>query len=92
MALESISKLFSDRDSVTLDNSDIQHGIERFLQHELHSDKIHCRVKDAAKGVVISVGSTALAEAVYVREKDLRGYASSQLGCSLGFVSVMLEV
>ena len=92
MALEAISKLFSAREALPLDAADMQYGMERFLQQELRSDKIHCRIKDAAKGVVISVGSAALAEAVYIREKDLRGYATSELHCPLGPISVMLEI
>jgi len=91
MALEAIAKLFSNREIYPLDSFDIQHGIERFLQKELCSEKIHCKVRGNAMGVDIQVGSTALAEAMYIRESDIRKYALSQLQCSLGSIRVILE-
>ncbi|MEK7499653.1 MAG: hypothetical protein AAB649_03535 [Patescibacteria group bacterium] len=92
MALTAISKLFTSRQNLQADSFDIQHGIEQFLQQELHSEKIHCKVKGAGYHVDIRVGTTALAEATWIREKDVREYVFSQLQCSLGAISVMLEI
>lgn len=91
MGFESISKLFNDRD-VRLDSSDIQHGIESFLQEELHSERIHCRIVGASSRVDIRVGTPALAEAILIRERAIRNYGESQLHCSLGEIRIMLEV
>ncbi|MDA1168910.1 MAG: hypothetical protein O3A36_01070 [bacterium] len=92
MALEAISKLFTNRKSVHADSFDIQHGIEQFLQQELHSERIHCKVKGAAVNVDVRVGTTALAEAILIREGDVRRYVTTQLQCSLGLIRVMLEI
>lgn len=91
MAFQVISQLFTNRD-VRLESSDIQHGIESFLQGELHSEKIHCKVSGASLRLDIRVGSAALAEAVLVRERHIRKHAQAQLQCSLGEIRVMLDL
>lgn len=91
MAFEPLSQLFTGRD-VRLESSDIQHGIQNFLQEELHSEKIHCKISGASLRADIRVGSPALAEAVLVREGNIRRYALSQLKCSLGEIRVMLDL
>lgn len=91
MAFQAISQLFSSRD-LRLESSDIQHGIQSFLQDQLHSEKIHCRIVGASLRADIRVGSATLAEAVLVRESNIRKYASSQLECSLGEIRVILDL
>lgn len=92
MAFEAVSHLFADR-TVQLDSSDMQHGMEQFLQQELHSEKVRCRLRGGSNPRVdVRVGSTALAEAVLLREKDMRLYAQSQLQCSLGVIQVILDI
>ena len=91
MALQNISQLFSDR-NIRIDSSDIQHGIEQFLQDELHSERVHCRTQGDPLRVDVRVGSPALAEAVLLREREIREYAKSVLQCSVGTIRVMLDI
>lgn len=91
MAFTPISQLFSARD-VRFEVSDIQYGIDAFLQQELHSEKVHCKIVGTLLRADIRVGGTALAEAILVREKDIRDYAISHFECLLGEVRVILEV
>ncbi len=91
MAFEALSQLFTSRD-VRLEGSDIQHGIQNFLQEELRSEKIHCKIVGASLRADIRVGSAALAEAVLVREGNIRRYAQNHLECSLGEIRVMLDL
>lgn len=91
MALEAISKLFATRD-IRIDADDVQFGIERYLQQELHTENVHCRVRGTSLRVDIRVGTTALAEAVLIREKDIREYVKTQLQCSLAGIFVILDV
>ncbi len=91
MVFNSASQLFTQRDS-RMGDSDIQYVVEHFLQQELRSEKIHCRVSGTSRKIAIRVGSAALAEAVLIREKEIRAYVQSLLECSLGGIRVMLDV
>jgi hypothetical protein len=91
MAFEALSQLFTGRD-IRLESSDIQHGIQNFLQEELRSERVHCKILGASFRADIRVGSAALAEAVLIREGNIRRYAQSQLQCSLGEIRVMLDL
>lgn len=88
MALENISKLFSNR-SATLPPSDIAYGIDRFLQSALRSERIQCRMGGNAT-ITIRVGSPALAQTVSVYEHDIRLFASKELGCTIQDICVLL--
>lgn len=91
MALELISDLFTDREGV-ITPQDVQYSVERFLQEQLHTEKIRCRVVGASLGIEVRVGSPALAEAVLIREESVRGNIQNGLGCSLGDMRVILDV
>jgi hypothetical protein len=91
MALQDISQLFSER-TYTATASDARYGIERFLQQELRSQKIYCTLRDDYSKLDIRVGSPVLFEGVLIRERDVRDYVRSQFQCSLGNISVMLDV
>ncbi len=88
MALENISKLFSERVS-TISPADIAYGIERFLQSALHSQRIRCR-SDVGSGITIWAGTCALAQAALVHEYDIRLFAKRELGCTIGTICVLL--
>ncbi|OGY30912.1 MAG: hypothetical protein A3C02_03260 [Candidatus Andersenbacteria bacterium RIFCSPHIGHO2_02_FULL_45_11] len=88
MALENISKLFSER-VTAISGSDIGYGIERFLQTALRSQRIQCR-NDGGSGITIRAGTCALAQAVLVHEYDLRLFAQRELGCTIGSICVLL--
>ena len=91
MAFTPISQLFSARD-VHFENSDIQYGIDAFLQQELHSEKVHCKLVGASMRADICVGSTAVEEGILVREKDIRDFAVSHFECLIGEIRAILEV
>lgn len=91
MALQNISHLFSDR-NIHIDSSDMRHGIEQFIQGQLHSEKVHCRAQGEPLRVDVRVGSPALAEAVLLREGDIREYIRSQFRCSVGVIRVILDM
>ncbi len=91
MALQSISELFAGS-SRTMEPSDIQHGLEHFVQKELCSEKIHCKISSSSLRLDIRAGSAALVEALIVRERNIRAYAQAELGCSLGEIRVMLDL
>lgn len=87
MALENISKLFSNRVTV-ISPSDVGYGIERFLQSALHSQRIQCRSDGSS--ITIRAGTCALAQAVLVYEYDIRLFARRELGCTIGTICVLL--
>lgn len=88
MALENISKLFSNR-AVVIAPTDVAYGIERFLQSALRSERIQCRMGGKAT-VTIRVGSPALAQTVLVYEHDIRLFAVSEFGCTIHSICVLL--
>lgn len=89
MALEDISKLFSNRVSHITD-SDIAYGIERFLRSVLRSQHIQCRTDGRKSSFTIRVPTPALAQAALVYEYDIRLFASTELGCTIGSICVLL--
>lgn len=88
MALENISKLFSNR-TITVTPADVSYGIERFLQSALRSERIQCCM-GGKTAVTIRVGSPALAQMVLVYEHDIRLFALRELGYTIDDICVLL--
>ena len=91
MALQSVSHLFQE-DRRALGHEDVGHMVENFLRNEVKSDAVYCKAHErgGAVRVRVRVGSAALAEAVLIREQNIRDYIDGALGISLGDIRVVV--
>ena len=91
MALQSISHLFQE-DRRALGREDVGYMIERFLREQVRSDAVYCKAHErgGVMRVRVRTGSAALAEAVLVRDQDIRDYVQGAVGVSLGDIRVVV--
>lgn len=89
MAIESIANIFQNR-VYSITDSDIAYGIERFLQEILKSQRILCKSDGNGSIITVRVATPALAQQTLLYEHDIRHFASTNLGCTIQTLCVLL--
>lgn len=89
MAIENIASIFQNR-VYSITDSDIAYGIERFLRGVLKSQRILCKSDAHGRTITVRVATPALAQQALLYEHDIRHFASTELGCTIQALCVLL--
>ncbi len=91
MAFKSIAQLFQGERSAP-SAGDVGYVVEGFLRKALSSDAITCRGQEHASGIRLRVhaGSTALAEGVFIREREVREFVFATFHMKVGRIRVVV--